>query len=42
MRVSKLTSVLIFTQMRSVTITGTFEQLESAYKKVLTHHLLTG
>jgi hypothetical protein len=37
-----VTSVIIMTQRRSVILTGTFEELEAGYRKVLTHNLLAG
>ena len=42
LRLSKVTSFLIMTQRRTVTLTGTFEELEAAYNKARTHNLLAG
>jgi hypothetical protein len=42
LRISKVTSVLRFTTRRFTTYTGTYEQLEAAYKKVRVYNLLCG
>jgi hypothetical protein len=40
--IAKVTSVIILTSRRSVTYTGTYEQLRKAYKSVLVYNLLLG
>lgn len=40
--IAKVTSFLVFTKKRSITITGTDAVVRAAYKKVLVHNLLFG
>ena len=42
LRISKVTSAIIITHKATVTLTGTYADLEVGYSKVLVHNLLLG
>ncbi len=42
LRISKVTSMIIFTRKATVTFTGTYRDLETSYRNVLVYNLLLG